>query len=575
MRDASQPPVPVPLADAATSPRPSRQLASRRREHGVRIARISLTDCRIARPRRPLPEDLARWVRTLSPPAPLIAAGLAPSLRTALLRYWRAFEARLARGIQLRIASGERAVVFAGALVYRIRAGGAPIATGVRDGSGRCRNRDLEVLRPFADGDWVGQVLEAERGLLKDIRRELGDRRRTGAIGARAATGLAHQARDWLLAMTARMAHRTWDRRALRARLRAALAIDPELAALARRMRPHAAARSDGTAGWLACVAAQRAAALEMGRVAPALLPLFGMWLSSLALLDREPPAQPLAGLRRFLRDAGAQPADWRLLLTDRARPVWRLVRAGRIRGLADIAGFLADWARLHRGLPPGLRLPSALWEPLCQTGVEGERGLVQPPVRWPFGPDVTAEAIRRWRAAARAGQGADFVAGHFGLLVRWAADYGEAGRPRLNSWRNAVARARAHDRGRRAAAATAGVAPWKFPRLPALDGPFVAVPLTTPLDLVEEAFALHHCADTRVTDCDTGCTRLYGIRRRDDGARVATLQIDWEGGPRYRPQLVEVRGLLNRPVPEPVRAFAQRVVASLGPWCPLLDRRF
>jgi hypothetical protein len=201
---------------------------------------------------------------------------------------------------------------------------------------------------------------------------------------------------------------------------------------------------------------------------------------------------------------------------------VWHLVRAGRIRGIDDIAGFLADWARLHRGLPPDLRLPSALWEPLCATWTEPRDDRLRPPVRWPFGSAVTAEAIRRWRKAARSGQGEAYVTDEFGLLVRWAADYAEEGRPRLTSYRNAVEAARRHDRRLRAAAATASSRPWDFPQSPEVFGRWIFVPLATPLDLVEEAIALHHCADQRAAACatDMRVSTASGVARTASGSR-------------------------------------------------------
>lgn len=527
----------------------------------VDVICIALDDCRLARPRRPLPDDLERWVETLPLLPPFGRFGMAATLRSTLLKLWRGFEASLARGIEVRVDATGREVVFCGALVYRIDGAGHPIRTHRIDVQGHTYSCDLDLLRPLPDWAWVGTVLGAHAGLMWDLRCDLEARNLARVISPFQAIVLMQHAWRWLVATITRMARRTLDRRALRARLREALALDVGFIAPALRMRPPGAAGA-----WLVRVAAWHDVAREMERVAPGLLPLFGARLAEPDDGGLMPSAQPLAAIRRQLRAARAARVDWRFLLTDPARPVWRMVRAGRIRGLDDIAGFLVDWARLHRGLPGDLRLPSALWEPLCATWTEPADDRVRPPVRWPFGPDVTVEAIRRWRDAAQSGRGEAYVVGEFGLLVRWAADYAEEGRPRLCSYRNAVAAARRHDRRLRAAVAAASSRPWDFPRPPEVFGRWTFVPLATPLDLVEEAIALHHCADQRASGCEAGHTRLYGIRRREDGKRHATLEVRClpnRGGP----QLVELRGPLNRPVPEPLRSLARRFVQLLGPW--------
>ena len=532
----------------------------------VDAVRIPLDDCRLARPRRPLPDDLQRWAQVLPLPPPFKRMGMAPTLRATLLRCWRAFEASYAQGIEVRVDAAGREVVLCGALVCRIDASGRSITTHARDSRGQPWTRDFEVLHPLPDWQWIGAVLQVHAGQMWDLRCDLEARNLARVISPFQAIVLMQHAWRWLVATITRMAQRTIDLRALRGRLRAALALDAELVALARRMRPRDGSGVEVAGAWLGRVAAWREAAREMDRLAPGLLPLLGALLAEPDQGDLSPSRQPLAVIRCRLREAGAARVDWRFLLTDPARPVWRMVRAGRIRGLDDIAGFLVDWARLHRGLPGDLRLPSALWEALCATWIEPEDDRVRPPVRWPFGPDVTVEAIRRWRDAAQSGRGEAYVVGEFGLLVRWAADYAEEGRPRLCSYRNAVAAARRHDRRLRAAVAAASSRPWDFPRPPEVFGRWTFVPLATPLDLVEEAIALHHCADQRVSDCEAGHARLYGIRRREDGARLATLEVRWlpnRGGP----QLVELRGPLNRPVPERLQALARRFVQFLGPW--------
>jgi hypothetical protein len=486
---------------------------------------------------------------------------MASTLRATLLRLWRAFEANYALGIEVRTDAAGREVVFCGVQVYRIAGDGRVISTLARDSRGHESKHDFDVLLPLPDWQWVGTVLRAHAGLMWDLRCDLEERNLARIISPFQAIVLMQHAWRWLVATITRMARRTINLRALRARLREALALDVGFVALALRMRPR-----DGNGAWLARLATWHAAACEMDRLAPGLLPMFGALLAEPNGGDLLPSEQPLAVIQRKLRAAGATRADWRFLLTDPARPVWHLVRAGRIRGIDDIAGFLADWARLHRGLPPDLRLPLALWEPMCATWTEPRDDRLRPPVRWPFGAAVTAEAIRRWREAARSGQGEAYVTDEFGLLVRWAADYAEEGRPRLTSYRNAVEAARRHDRRLRAAAATASSRPWDFPQSPEVFGRWIFVPLATPLDLVEEAIALHHCADQRAAACATGYARLYSIRRREDGKRLATLEVRWLPGC-GGPQLVELRGPLNRPVPEPLRALAQRFVQFLGRW--------
>jgi hypothetical protein len=61
--------------------------------------------------------------------------------------------------------------------------------------------------------------------------------------------------------------------------------------------------------------------------------------------------------------------------------------------------------------------------------------------------------------------------------------------------------------------------------------GRFEVVPIETGAGLIEEAIAMHNCADTFVVRCKSGDLRLFSVRHARTGKRVATLGITSFGG--------------------------------------------
>lgn len=56
--------------------------------------------------------------------------------------------------------------------------------------------------------------------------------------------------------------------------------------------------------------------------------------------------------------------------------------------------------------------------------------------------------------------------------------------------------------------------------------GRFEIIPIESGLGLIEEAIAMHNCADTLVRACVLGDVRIFSVRCARTGKRVATLGI-------------------------------------------------
>ncbi len=88
--------------------------------------------------------------------------------------------------------------------------------------------------------------------------------------------------------------------------------------------------------------------------------------------------------------------------------------------------------------------------------------------------------------------------------------------------------------------------------------GGFDVVPLTSTSDLVEEAIEMRHCVDTYEETCIEGDIRIFSVRCRDSGKRLATLAIQAAKECGWLPY--EVRGMANRPVSGELEQLATTV---------------
>jgi hypothetical protein len=336
----------------------------------------------------------------------------------------------------------------------------------------------------------------------------------------------------------------------MRELLRQALDLDPELMLAARRARPARPAPRDVEADWWNVCVDHAEPLKEMQRVAPGLLPMLGVLMkagrTSKFRLD-------LLKLRGLLAGSGLSRADWKRLLRCRARPVWQMHQEGIIRSHQSLWAFLADWARVHRGLPEGMWMPRQMWDPLTRTFVGAEAEHVLPPVRWPGTPAATRQAILQYREARLANRGPEFIEREWGRVVRWAGNYDSAGvRDPVRHW--STARRLAGEHERRLTAALVGNR-WDTPLPSFEDGALCALAITTGEQLADEAIEMRHCADRFASQCADGSLAIYSIRDSVTGERLATasISLDEDGA-----KLFEVARSLNREPLVAERAFAR-----------------
>jgi hypothetical protein len=225
----------------------------------------------------------------------------------------------------------------------------------------------------------------------------------------------------------------------------------------------------------------------------------------------------------------------------------------GIIRSHQSLWAFLADWARVHRGLPEGMWMPRQMWDPLTRTFVGAEAEHVLPPVRWPGTPAATRQAILQYREARLANRGPEFIEREWGRVVRWAGNYDSAGvRDPVRHW--STARRLAGEHERRLTAALVGNR-WDTPLPSFEDGALCALAITTGEQLADEAIEMRHCADRFASQCADGSLAIYSIRDSVTGERLATasISLDEDGA-----KLFEVARSLNREPLVAERAFAR-----------------
>lgn len=74
-------------------------------------------------------------------------------------------------------------------------------------------------------------------------------------------------------------------------------------------------------------------------------------------------------------------------------------------------------------------------------------------------------------------------------------------------------------------------------------DNPYTLVPLTTPMQLVEETLSMHHCVASYADSCASGRVRIFSVREKSNDQRVATAEL--ARGP-TRWEVVQLKGVCN-----------------------------
>ena len=347
----------------------------------------------------------------------------------------------------------------------------------------------------------------------------------------------------------------------VRALLAQALDLDTRIVRRARRWLPH----QDGSPIRLA----DYNLTLWRRQQGPRLQAQSPQWLPLLAQLWHHLPTEgePVAKLRALLLSHGVSPAMWRLLHregTGWIRPLRNYyTKESQRSGRAALELVLKAQKFGTRQLVP-------LWLLQALMNLDGNPNL--PRKSYLKNPEDPIDAPM----AARLGQwAADMVLSgdeqalqqlhdRCYLLLNWAAAHPRYVTSRAlrqvtltGLWRKAeqwhqqeLARARQ-------------LKPWRAPfELTALQhDELELVWLGSAADILDEACAMRHCADSYVERCARGSYVLLSVRRKDTGKRLATVGLQWADG---RLQLHQMTGFANALVPPPIAAFAQQAVASM-----------
>ena len=502
-------------------------------------------------PGRPLaPFDV--WVQRQPLPAGIDGAVTATSLRHAARALWGIAERRLASGVRVRQYAKRRIVTVFGVLEYRISDEGRMVEGAAAGFGGR---RLLSGNVPIDAGltAWgFAQTLLADdrRDWIRGVESAL-----QGAGGTtRVDDATVKSVTDHALRWVDRYLRRHVDIASLWRRVMEAMALDAEVLRMARRIEGNRRFRRALNTSMYDSFHGLLPALLEVERLEPALTPL--AWVTRHQWSKQKIP--PLKYLREALGRRHCDAADWRRLRTALVRPVWDHWCQNKIRGVERLLDFMADWARVHRGLPDSVRMPAPMWDLLARTSVEPLEDRLIPPVAWPCRPAVLRGALDAWSNAEGQAARRAFVEGDWARVARWSAHYGgQVPVGRKTTWAAVLAAATEDERPRRAQAQAATVR-WRSPIEAFTSGDTRVVPLTDPIALTEEAIALRHCADTFQQACAAGRAYLFSFRDGRTGRRIATLALSRvDGGI----ELDELRRMANRPPTEEDEALAEVVM--------------
>ena len=530
----------------------------RRLPPGDVIAIVPLADCLRIGPGKPWPTDLSRWAASRPLPYILRDAGLRPALCDAVESTWSRVLKRVESGLRIERDGEDRVVVHCDTVRYHISHAGFIDATYPIPG-GTYVPGLVEIGRPLPHWTWVRTIANLEIDLSDDedwLARAIHTRRLAGLLDREPGV-VESAAQKWVVEAVVALARRRFNLFEMRQRLRAALAPDPQFLETARRAWPRTRPDVDlASCTWTLCLA-HREQLTELYRLAPGLLPYFGVLINT----GKINPIQPvMLILRKALGGKALPPGDWKLLLGDSLRPIWQMFRSGEIAGHPSIRGFLRDWAILHRGLPRKTRLPLALWAPLTRTWIEPCGKRVKPSIGWHLAPKVTGQAIYRYWQLEHQGLGQRFVDEEWGPVVRWAANYShQLTLAYVRTWSAALREARKDERRLRAAAKAQS---WHASLPKYTDGVFVGIALTSSLDLSEEAIAMRHCADRYAEECAQGRAVVYSLRDANTHRRLASFcaLVKPLGA-----ELADIKRSLNRTPSEEEFLFAHQTIDALN----------
>ena len=294
---------------------------------------------------------------------------------------------------------------------------------------------------------------------------------------------------------------------------------------------------------------------LRMARENPRLLPVLSAWLEHKQLPDDHGIEDAVPLMRQDLLDDGLPPRAWRYLIEhDPQSLVYRKDRALRWPVLLDVLhtlhkarwpqlpprgflGFLSDTAGLPQSYTErGAGVPGWFWNWACQAA----RDCVHDPRRY--------HHLRSQRVL-------------WACLVQESAPRPDSNQQRrrlqwLQSWAEYQESLRELSDQDAWGQWLDGVS-WKHV------GRLRVVPLLSPRSLLDEAIAMHNCADRYLSDCSKGDYLLLSLRSPISGKRVALLGLernygngDW--------QHAELQAPCNRPAPAWVVQLAGGILAMV-----------
>lgn len=502
-------------------------------------------------PSRPL-ASFAVWIERQDLPIQLGTPTLAQCTRDAALRLWSIVEPWLDRAIQVRHYPRHRVVTVCGTLQYRVLDDGRHVEGAARGlGSDRMLGGNVPIETPLRTWGFVQTLLAGDR---RDWIAETCRQMRDSGWGGSAYNVRAQDATLWAEQVVSRYLHRQADVRAIEQKALAAMNLDPEVLRMARRIAGSKRGSGGLNTSMYDSFRGLLPALLEVERLEPVLTPL--AWVTRHAWSKAKVP--PLQYLRNELSKRGIGPEGWRRLRAARPRPVWAHWNRHNIRGPEGLLDFMADWARIHDGLPLNTRMPWPLWDTLARTSVEAEDDCLIPPLAWPCRPAVLRGALERWSAAKGPAARKAFIEGDWTRVVRWSAHYGgDVPAGRKTTWLAVLTAATEDERLRRAKALSTEMR-WHSPIDAFTWGGIHVVPLTDPVALTDEALAMRHCADTFQEDCASGAAYLFSFRDTRTGRRVATLALSRIDG---EIEVDDLRRMANQSPTEREQTLAEMVL--------------
>ena len=372
----------------------------------------------------------------------------------------------------------------------------------------------------------------------------------------------------WVFARIRRDLAARFDLSAIRARIAAALALDPEVLALARRLRRRHRSidtRSLVTVGDYEAARRHLATLRRLHAQTPALL---APWSTVFAddPADALPPTDAARALRDWVAALGCSPRTWRLVATHGTRALdavedhYRCPQPSR-----DRQGTFADWLILLdalelRRMPPG-------WLMRALYGLYGNPNAPRRDYGRALSRDAQLPLLRH--ALAQLQRLPDWGASRRDAVQRvleWAAD--ERPIPVLDAprrragWAWIEARARHWHAQRRAQAAADG-ARWPVPPIPTPVGSVDVRPIDDALALWREGAEMRHCADAlRGQLAGSGDRVMLSLRKGPSRRDRATALIVRDAHGRW--SVREVGGFANARAPAWAVRAARQVCARL-----------